>query len=114
MSGLLLGGRGWKPQNPPPVSLESALLSRHRRLHGQGRSPREGTGHATGRLQAGSDNRRSRTGGSTFLVINSFASSHIEAEFAQPEVAQALFPSSPEELSPRRPSRGERQNLQAQ
>lgn len=47
-------------------------------------------------------------------MINSFASSHIEAEFAQPEVAQALFPSSPEELSPRRPSRGERQNLQAQ
>lgn len=30
MSGLLLGGKGWKPQNPPPGSLESALLSRHK------------------------------------------------------------------------------------
>lgn len=104
----------WQLRERSPLAPERSGPLRHRRLHGQGWLPREGAGHATGRLQAGSDNRRSRTGGSPFLVTNSFASSHIEAEFAQPEMAQALFPSSPKELSPRRPSRGERQNLQAQ
>ena len=33
-------------------------------------------------------------------MTNSFTSSHIEAEFAQPEVAQAMFPSSPRRTEP--------------
>lgn len=94
---------GWEKletSEPPPGSLEALLLSRQKGqvLPAPPPSPRPGLVvaakaqvHATGRLQAGSDNRNHGLGFSPFLSDQLLRLSHIEAEFAQPEMAQALF-----------------------